>query len=541
MARPERDHERQAPTQGDLDGRLLLSRLNQMMIRGEDLAAYLQALSTREAWKNLELAEQLAWARLAQAAGGMDTAIEILEECNRVQPDYAEAWEARIRLLEALGRVQESAEVVKAARTALGEKASFSFSKAKPREVTPPAEEDVDVALAPFEARRSKEVAYSRYLELFAGREDCFARQWADKGEARQGYVPFRRPMTAEDLEDHLKGAKTYGIYLLCSDSTVKTAVIDVDLVARYRHGKLSSRDLQKIKREGLWVITRLREVCKEKGLGPLIEFSGGKGFHFWFFFDPPIQAGHARRILNRFVSELRGDVSAFGFEVFPKQETLTGKGFGNLVKLPLGIHRLTGKRSRFLQCPGRGVDNQLAFLETVTVIGPAAIKAIEEGAARGKVVVHPRMRNWAAAWPELAALERKCPPLGQQIAACREGRPLGMREEKVLYQTIGFLKRSKTLMHGLLAPGPEYNPHLVDYRLSSLRGKPLGCKRIHRLLQYDGDLCPFDSGVEYANPLLHLDEQVVDVDQKAEKAENLGSALENLKLAISQVQRFLR
>lgn len=372
-------------------------------------------------------------------------------------------------------------------------------------------------------------------------REDCFARQWAERGEMRQGYVPVRRPMNLEDVEEHLKGTKTYGIYLLRSDATVGTAVIDMDLNSKYRSGKISAGDRRKIKREALWSVSRFREICGEKGLCPLVEFSGGKGFHFWFFFRPPVEAGRARRMIGQLVGELQADITTFGFEVFPKQDGLSGKGLGNLVKLPLGIHRLSGKRSRFTDCAEKGLEGQLAFPERVQVIGPERLKEIAERAVSSKVVVHPRMRGWAGTYPELAVLEKKCPPLGQIIAACREGKAIGTREEKVLFQVVGFLGRAKALLQQLFASDPEYNPHLVDYRLSRLRGKPLGCKRIHRLLQYEGAHCPFDPDVDYAHPLLHVNEWDQDGIQKAEKVENLGTALENLKLAISQVQRFLR
>ena len=55
--------------------------------------------------------------------------------------------------------------------------------------------------------------------------------------------------MEFQDLEDHFRGTKTYGMYLLQSDGTVKTAVIDVDLVKEYRDKKTGADDANKIKR----------------------------------------------------------------------------------------------------------------------------------------------------------------------------------------------------------------------------------------------------------------------------------------------------
>ncbi len=62
------------------------------------------------------------------------------------------------------------------------------------------------------------------------------------------------------------------------------------------------------------------------------------------------------------------GDVyhACFNLEVFPKQDRLAGKGLGNLVKLPLGIHRGTGRRSHFVPRQGRTVWEELECLRTV-------------------------------------------------------------------------------------------------------------------------------------------------------------------------------
>jgi hypothetical protein len=233
--------------------------------------------------------------------------------------------------------------------------------------------------------------------------------------------------------------------------------------------------------------------------------------------------------------------LSAFHLEVFPKQDQLKGKGLGNLVKLPLGIHRLSGKRSYFLYCHDRSVEGQLTFLKRVRFTDLEKMKRPEEEMNEEKVLVHPRWKEWSIAFPALAALEESCPPLGQIIAFCRQGKDISVREEKVLFQTIGFLPEAKKLLHRLLSGQSDYNLHLVDYKLGRVRGKPLGCKRIHSLLGFEGEPCPFDPGIDYPHPLLHTPRWKEEEAGKSEKVENLSSALENLKNAISMLERFMR
>ncbi len=129
---------------------------------------------------------------------------------------------------------------------------------------------------------------------------------------------------------------------------------------------------------------------------------------------------------------------------------------------------------------------------------------------------------------------------LGQAIDACINRQPLRFRERRVLLQTLGFLRRRKTLLHYLLSKQEGYNRHEVDFFMSKIRGTPMGCKRIHSLLEYTGDFCRFPQSGAFACPLRHLDEAVDLRIGKSEKIENLTGAVENLKLAIAQLQPHL-
>jgi hypothetical protein len=471
-------------------------------------------------------------------AGEVEIALQVLSHINRENPAIEEAWLERLELLFLLERREELAQALALSRAALGpEKHRVWLDRLKRQEAEP--EGDVEAAAAPFERLRHRQDLIGHFMGLFSGREDCFARQWADKTEAKQGYVPVRRSLEPQDVEDHLGGRKTYGIYLLKSDNTIRAAVIDADLKKERRGKRPTADDRALVKREGHYLFSRIGALAKKAGLKPLVEFSGGKGFHFWFLFDAPVDPGLARKALDGITRSVSGDLSAFNLEVFPKQDQLAGKGFGNLVKLPLGIHRLTGKRSRFIECADRSVDGQLAFLFQVRPSrGGAVLESLQSMKAE-KLVVLPRFQKWASEYPELSTLEACCPPIGQILAGCRQGRPVSLKEERVIYQTVGFLKRAKTLLHHLMASVPEYNPHLVDFNLSRVKGRPLGCRRIHSLLGFTGDFCVFKGERDYEHPILHLGEAEV-VPTKAEKSDNLSAALENLTAAIVQVQRFL-
>ena len=526
------------------DFSLLVNNLEKAVLHNQGATAHIETLNKKNIWQCLDPEQKLKWASLAQIAGQVNTALEVYKDLVKSTPEFQQGWIELLELLTVLEQRKAIASVLARARHFIGQDLFKDWEKKVLSTRTQKTDKDFSRVAAPFEHMLNKRELMEHFMTLFSGREDVFARQWADKNENKSGYVPVRNPMTMEDLDDHLQGRKTYGIYLLQADSRVRCGVIDADIIARFRGGKLSREDKITLKRERTYMITRIRERSAELGLKPVVEFSGYKGFHFWYFFEKPVDASAVRSVLTDIAQPVNGDISSFDLEVFPKQGKLTGKGLGNLVKLPLGIHRFTGKQSFFMECPKRDIDSQLGFLKTIKPVKLDFLSTASIKKEKERVVLHPRMAGFAKEYPELYDLERLCPPIGQFIATMRERSDIAVREEKVLYQTLGFLPRKKTLLHYLMAFNSEYNPHMVDFKLSKLRGKPLGCKRIHSLLGFTGDFCQLEQGTEgYLHPLLHLDLWKNHSEKKTSESTRLNSldeALENMKIAIIQVQRFI-
>jgi hypothetical protein len=582
-----------------MDYKLLLDTLSKRILGGCPAGEVEEILLRKEAWQSLEPADALRWSALAQAVGRVDLSLEVLEWITQRHPSLESAWSERLELLWLVGAAGDLVRARRQAIEALGEARvrrlfggdmALSGSAAgrgamtgicssgtvaketlaesalrcgqtrqdggeqqpRTREGVPtgglssdPWSDDEVVDLGgPFVQMHREDAAVKLYMEIFRGRPDVFARQWYDEETDTQGYVPVRRPMLASDVQDHLRGNRTYGIYLLDQDSRAWVGVIDVDLVPSLRGRKLTRDEYDRRTREETYLVERLSELSSEEGLPCVAEFTGGKGYHFWYPFEEPVSAASVRAALRAVVAKIEGDLSCFQLEVFPKQDTLSGKSLGNLVKLPLGVHRATGKPSFFLLTPDRSVESQLAFLEKVKRIPAARIEDLAAAHERAKVVVHPRHEAWAREFPELAVLEQKCTIIAQILTACRSSRSLSVREEKVLLCTIGHLPQARRLLHHVFEQLPEYNRPLLDYKIARIRGTPLGCKRIHTLL---GDTeptmpCRFETqDTGYWTPLLHLEggEEYCRVP-KSERVENLEDALEMLDVSIRQVRRFL-
>jgi len=529
---------------GGADYTLLLKRMEKVLIQNGGNEKCRAILRKKDIWTKLTLNQSLKWAGMARIAGLIDTAFEMYEGLINTFPDQENAWKEYIELLDMLDQKQSLVSVVKRAEKNFPKSLVHEWMRQDAISGSIRVQTDFAAAPDPFVKMQTRQKYLANYLSLFFGRRDVFARQWADKKTGKSGYVPVRRPIGISDVEDHLKGLKTYGFYLMDKNAHVRCGVIDADLVLKFRNRTKDVKIARQLKKEQSYMISRIKESSEMLELNPVIEVSGYKGFHFWYFLDKPVPASGIRKALLEVTLPLKPDLSFFDLEVFPKQDHLTGKGFGNLVKFPLGIHRLTGKKSFFSACLKKDSTSQLGYLENVKKSGADAVRSVPEKTVLHNLVLHPKMEAVSKKYPGLFELERCCPAVGHIIAEAREKRSLSAREEKILFQTIGFLPDARKTIHYLMSMDTEYNPHMVDYKLSRIRGTPLGCRRVHSLTGFIGRYCDLEpDSTGYLHPLIHLQGwQRISQKKtlKSKKTGNLSDALENMKAAIIQVERFI-
>ena len=231
----------------------------------------------------------------------------------------------------------------------------------------------------------------------FIARKDVKAFQ-SDDG----AWFPDRTPYVMQDFRDHLSGAKTLGHYMLDTESNCKLFALDIDLVKHSpecaertckgcpvtipnlvisedgnpvesgaSHYVLAREAFTSGDNEDVVRSLRIYLRCLAQGLAHRIHSqldipvaiatSGHKGLHVYGFTGlMPAEACKqiAISILQGFNFEaFRGDnfwrhkfeYQMLEVEVFPKQGSLDGKDLGNLMKIPLGIHRVTKQRAEFI------------------------------------------------------------------------------------------------------------------------------------------------------------------------------------------------
>lgn len=155
-------------------------------------------------------------------------------------------------------------------------------------------------------------------VATFAGRPDFIALGTV------AGFEPFHCPdgIDAAWLDErHLSGVQPLGFYLLDAYSMCRCACIDFDNKADHPDPEWQTKaEAVTLKLAGMGIDT-LTEISQS-----------GNGCHLWLFLDEPTDAWIPRAFL-RTVAESAGVIVR---EVYPKQDTLSGKKIGSLVRYPL-------------------------------------------------------------------------------------------------------------------------------------------------------------------------------------------------------------
>ena len=128
--------------------------------------------------------------------------------------------------------------------------------------------------------------------------------------------------------------------------------------------------------------LLQLRYELKQDSIQAALEQSR-RGGHLWIFAETPLLAADCRIYIYNLALRLgipvQGGGLRQGIEVFPKQDTLEGKGFGNGIRGPLGVHRRVRRRYWFIEAE-QNPERQMAYLGKVAKVTEDQIKTFTVG-----------------------------------------------------------------------------------------------------------------------------------------------------------------
>jgi hypothetical protein len=164
-----------------------------------------------------------------------------------------------------------------------------------------------------------------------------FYRMHKSKGGNFQNYEDKSYlTLTDNEIAKHLNGSQFIGVYPLLKENTSWFIAADFDKENWEKECQIFIK------------------ACEENGIPAYLERSrSGKGGHVWIFFEKPYPAIKSRKVIIS-ILEKSGVFSLFdkslSFDrLFPNQDFLSGKGFGNLIALPLNKESWDKENSCFI------------------------------------------------------------------------------------------------------------------------------------------------------------------------------------------------
>jgi group II intron reverse transcriptase/maturase len=483
--------------------------------------------------KNFSIDHADIWYRLghqAQALGLREEALDDFSQALATAPDHYQAKESLKQLQLVDEDIYSSIERLKKlihfcpdlaqpyrdiafCYAELGEYglAQESYQKALKQDMDVKPEEQ-PITLPPTPAEPPQPLIFSEedvslFSSLFQGRKDFFAYQWVDE-KGRRGFYPVNRSLSREELKNHLEGKKTLGLYLLDDEDCVSLAVIDIDInqkaLLEYAKEEQESKKLHQLTHHDA---IRIASVCDDLGILVLIEDSGYKGRHLWFFFATPIPAKLARLLL-KFIAERAGKPSGgIHWEVFPNYDRLKGRGYGPLIKLPLGIHKRTNRRCLFLDRDGNPLPDQMMALSQVRQITQ---HKVEEIILTYGVKSRTAPRKKAVESPLVQSVLSGCKVINYLVNKARETHYLNNSERVTLLYTFGHLGQGgEDFLHKVISNCINYDYEYTEKKIRKMKSFPISCPKIrekHEDIALDlGCNCVFKVPPGgYPSPILH-------------------------------------
>ncbi|MBE0525002.1 MAG: group II intron reverse transcriptase/maturase [Methanosarcinales archaeon] len=350
------------------------------------------------------------------------------------------------------------------------------------------------------------------FSSLFKGKAGFFARQWVNE-IGRRGFAPVSHSLNTEDIKHHFSGNETLGLYLLNAENQVFLAVIDIDIdkkaLLEYANNEEETGRLHNLTHQDA---VEIAGVCDDLDIPVVIEDSGYKGRHLWFFFGDPIPAKLAR-IFLKFITEKAGKPSGgIHWEIFPNLDKVRGKGFGPLIKLPLGIHKRTNRRCHLLDREGTPLPDQMVVLSQIKHITRQRLEELLL-----TYTVKPKaspLTDKKEESPLVENLLSGCNVINYLVNKARDTHYLNNSERITLLYTLGHLgQEGKDFLHKVISNCINYDYDYTEKQIRKMKSSPISCPKIkekHEDFALDlGCNCNFRIPYKgYPSPVLHAFKQ---------------------------------
>lgn len=295
-----------------------------------------------------------------------------------------------------------------------------------------------------------------KLYEKIVSRSDAYAVQTGDGS-----YLKQESQLT---LDDYIDDNRTIGAYLLNRNSEVKCFCIDID-VNKDALGKEDMNFFLSILREQT---KQIKSVFSNENIPTLTEFSGRKGYHIWGFLKSPVAADKVRIMLKELEKKFEPIDDKLHWEVFPKQDQVAEGKFGNLIKLPLQIHKVSGKRTYFVdENFTEHIPKSIPVID-ISVFKKSESEKIEKKRSQGHSSVSPH---------NMERMIIGCAATQKLIERAESEHHLEHHERIWIANLfVPFGEKGKKKIHDIFKDLSDYDKGKTNSQIDSLKGKPSLC-----------------------------------------------------------------
>lgn len=356
------------------------------------------------------------------------------------------------------------------------------------------------------------------YMEFFAGREDIYAHDVLNR-EGRRHVEDILAPLTPDVVKNHLCGSGTIGTYLQRSNATVKYLVVDIDISKRVLLSQLDEEMHKKYLEKAFYTAAGITKELQHMGLRGYIEFSGYRGYHVWIFFEEWFPVRYANLLSDVIAEHLcketkEGDIQ---IEYFPNKTKINRGKRGQCIKLPMGVHPVSGKRSLFLNENFKIYEKQQdALLDFVKCSLKSVKKVISSNRTamdrenRSFVEVDTNLDDFGTLPEPVCVVLQSCNLIRYLCQKARTTHYLNHFERLTVLYIFGHLgDGGKEFVHKIMEFTLNYSYKITQKFIHRCPEKPISCLKLREQYKHIsaeiGCSCVFKRSKDcYPSPVLH-------------------------------------
>lgn len=354
-----------------------------------------------------------------------------------------------------------------------------------------------------------------KYLALFAGREDIYAE--ISYHDGRKHTEQVLSPLDVKAVQNHLQGERVLATYVQRQNSTVHYMVLDLDVSRKVLLESRTAPELfQKSMKKAGEAVQEIRRWFQKKGVSLGIEYSGGRGYHLWLFFEQWIPTYYCNLLQDYMEPEMKNVLGdELSLEFFPNKTRLKNGKSGQNIKLPLAVNEAAHVHSVLMNEDLTVNENLEQWIDNTPKYSLAVIKKIlsykkPANQKQQMKLVNTDLSDFGNLTPNIREILSKCNLLRYLLRKAYDTGYLTHFERLSMLYVFGHVGNDgKQFLHQVMGYTLNYKYNVTEKFIRKCPEKPISCLKLRE--QYKsvtaeiGCSCSFHRSERcYPSPVLH-------------------------------------